>query len=340
MLRSRSRNTNDTLPASPSFTTSATSTRFKLNLLLQRAVEDAWLAGETIRGMLEVAVTGSQDIDDVLELGEIGVELSGYEGEHARNVERAASASGHEQRLHWELETVYTAAYHREDVQRYCETHDVSLVLLLTLPRLSELRSRDHTSTRRLLSQRVDFQGGSLPPSNAVQPTSSLTHRGFYPALRGKTRFPFAFKVPRDATSSCSLGGNAATRYELRAFASSATSHGGVEVRSEKRPVMIVERWADWHQEQHGEWHKPFEKKISEKVKRGVVGAGPEGQVVLAVACGRDAWSETPLRLFWRGDPEIGAQGKGQIELRVRVRNATPKHVSKASFYLPNVRAS
>lgn len=182
----------------------------------------------------------------------------------------------------------------------------------------TELRSKDHTSTRRILSARVDFQGGSLPPSNAVVP-GSLPKNGAYPALRGKTRFPFTFKLPYDLASTCSLGGNATTRYELRAFASSILGTN-VEHRSERLGVQVVERWKDWDE---GEWTHGVEKRAAESLK-----FSGGGQLTLAVAVGKDEWSETPLRLFWRGDQEMGWVGKSRIELRARVRNASQKHVS------------
>ncbi|KAM0786815.1 hypothetical protein ACM66B_002247 [Microbotryomycetes sp. NB124-2] len=182
-----------------------------------------------------------------------------------------------------------------------------------------ELRLRDHTSTRRLLSARVDFQGGSLPPSNATIPDAQQKHAGFWPALRGRTRFPFSFRLPKDAPSSCSLGGNATTRYELRAFVSSILEEN-VDVRSEKMAVHIVERWADWDS---GEWNEPIERKAAERLK-----VGADGYVSMAVAVGKDDWSETPLRLFWAGNADLGWHGKNQIELRARIQNLSKRHVS------------
>ncbi|ORY88247.1 hypothetical protein BCR35DRAFT_301769 [Leucosporidium creatinivorum] len=258
-----------TLPASPSFKNHG---KLSLSLLLQREEHLPWLAGETVRGWLEVGVSSNE-----LWLGEVGVELCGFE----------------------------------------------------------ELRSRDHTSTRRLLTSRVDFQGGSLPPSNAVV-QNAQARAGYYPALRGKTRFPFAFKLPKEVPSSCSLGSNATTRYELRAFASSILGEE-VEVRSEKKAIRVVERWGDWAGERVGEedeedvseWAKGCEKRAAERLRF----AG-DGQLGLTVAVGKDEWSETPLRLYWRGEREMGWCGKGRVEVRARVKNASQKHVSGLKFSL------
>lgn len=61
-----------TLPASPSFKNHG---KLSLTLLLQREEHLPWLAGETVRGWLEVGVSSSE-----LWLGEVGVELCGFEG--------------------------------------------------------------------------------------------------------------------------------------------------------------------------------------------------------------------------------------------------------------------
>ncbi|KAK4052725.1 hypothetical protein OIV83_002012 [Microbotryomycetes sp. JL201] len=182
-----------------------------------------------------------------------------------------------------------------------------------------ELRLRDHTSTRRLLSARVDFQGGSLPPSNATVQDAPQKHAGFWPALRGRTRFPFSFRLPKDAPSSCTLGGNATTRYELRAFVSSLLDEN-VDVRSEKTPVQVVEKWIDWDR---GEWNESLERKAAERLK-----VGSDGYVSMAAAIGKDEWSETPLRLFWPGNADLNWHGKNQIELRARIQNLSKRHVS------------
>lgn len=159
-----------------------------------------------------------------------------------------------------------------------------------------------------------------MPPSNAVVPNSLPKANGFYPALKGKTRFPFSFRLPKEVPSSCSLGGNATTRYELRAFASSILGEN-IDIRSEKKALQVVERWGDWEE---GEWTKGAEKRAAEKLQF----AG-DGQLGLTVAVGKDEWSETPLRLFWRGDAEASWQGKRRIEVRARVKNASQKHVSQ-----------
>ncbi|BGP34855.1 hypothetical protein JCM10296v2_006679 [Rhodotorula toruloides] len=182
-----------------------------------------------------------------------------------------------------------------------------------------QLRSRDHTSTRRLLSTRLDFQGNGLPPSNAVVPGSRPIQSAFYPALPGRTRFAFVFNVPANMPSSCSLGSNATTRYELRAFASSLLE-GNIDIRSEKMEVQVVERWADWRE---GPWQKGAERKAAEKLAM-----GGDGQLELTAQLGMSNWAEKPARLFWRGDHDMEVSGKTKIEVNAKVRNLSKRHVT------------
>jgi hypothetical protein len=95
---------------------------------------------------------------------------------------------------------------------------------------------------------------------------------------------------------------------------------GNVDVRSEKKEVKVVERWADWNE---GEWTKGVERKGAEKLRM-----GGDGKLELVARIGKDEWCQTPARLFWHGDNDMGVEGKGRIEVRVKVRNASKKHVS------------
>ncbi|SGZ24916.1 BQ5605_C023g09753 [Microbotryum silenes-dioicae] len=253
--RSEAGNKGSSLPLAPSSTGTLNDSVLRLKIAIDPGW---WLAGETVRGVLEVGVA-----TDLLALGEVGVEFTGFE----------------------------------------------------------ELRSQNHTSTRRILTSRIDFQGGTLPPSNAVVPGSKPIngHKGYYPALKGKTKFKFSFKLPKEAPSSCTLGTNATMRYELRAFANSVLG-GSVDVRSVKCPVPVVERWADW---EAGVWWDAKEGRAAASLR-----LGGEGKLDLTCSVGKGDWDEKPVRLFWRRDTEVGAIGKGRITIQARVKNGTKKHVS------------
>lgn len=175
----------------------------------------------------------------------------------------------------------------------------------------------DHTTTRRLFTKTLHFQGGSLPPSNASVPNSTPLSGAYYPALKGRTRFPFSFPLPPSCASSSSLGSNAASRYALRGFATSLSA-GVVEHKSEKSEVGVVERWEDWRE---GRWGEGAERKAGEKVRM-----GGEGRLAVEAKVGMESGKKG--RLFWRRERKEGLEGNGRIEIVVRVRNGSKKSVS------------
>lgn len=48
----------------------------------------------------------------------------------------------------------------------------------------------------------------------------------------------------------------------------------------------------------------------------------------MKASIGNDETSGTLPRLFWWRDVDEGVEGKGQIEVRVRMKNTTKRHVS------------
>ncbi|GAA6016111.1 hypothetical protein JCM11491_000671 [Sporobolomyces phaffii] len=183
---------------------------------------------------------------------------------------------------------------------------------------VEELRNRDHTATKRIVYSRLLFQGPGLPPSNAVVTGSSPSQGGYFPALRGRTRFDFAFDLPKDLPSTSSFGANAVVRYELRAFASSLFE-GDVDLKSEKKEVLIVERWDDWRK---GNWSSGLAKDAEQELR------GREGGLVSVKAeIGKDESSGSLPRLFWWRDVDEGVEGKGLLEVRVRINNRTKRHI-------------
>lgn len=179
----------------------------------------------------------------------------------------------------------------------------------------TELRSLDHTATRILLTSRLDFQGPTLSPSAAIAPNSLPINGSFYPALKGRTRFPFSFTLPSASPSSCSLGANATTRYELRAFASSLLN-SEVDIKTERKEIKVVERWGDW---EVGNWTEGCLRRGGETLK-----LGGEGKLEMMAEIGKDGSG----RLFWRTEREAGMEGNGSVKVRVKVRNGTKKHAS------------
>lgn len=171
------------------------------------------------------------------------------------------------------------------------------------------------------MTQKFNFQGGSLPPSNACVPNSQPIQGTFYPAQKGRTRFSFNFKLPKSLPTSTNFGKLGSIKYDLRVYASSILN-GNVDVKREELTIQVVERWQDWIGEKL-DWMKGVERKGSEKLT-----GGGEGKFELVAAVGKGEGVEDPRRLFWRGEPAMDWVGKGRVTVKVKVRNATTKHVS------------
>ena len=181
---------------------------------------------------------------------------------------------------------------------------------------VAELKSQDHTSSRRLFSTEIKFQGPSLPPSNAILPSYATSLPGgpgdFLPARKGRTRFPFTFELPLTTGSSASIYNNARRFYELRAIGTSRFE-GDVSFVSKKLVVDVVEDWEDWDA---AEFQSDVERTKSELVRKG----GAERIELKARMTGG--------RLFWRRDVEDGKEGNPIMEVLVTVANRTTKGVS------------
>lgn len=161
-------------------------------------------AGGTVSGALELTTSTSQR----LRLGEIAVELEAFEGAG----EGRAIVAGE------------------------------SLLLTQPFSLATELSSRDHAATQIFLFNRMLFQSEHLPPSNAVLPAAPI--QGHWTARKGRTTFPFSFKLPATAPSSVQFGGHAKLRYALKGTVQTwwNESKSLVTVRSD---AFVVERWHD-----------------------------------------------------------------------------------------------
>jgi hypothetical protein len=78
------------------------------------------------------------------------------------------------------------------------------------LTAFEELSIKDYTASQSFLSSRLVFQSENLPPSNAVHGPKD---NGYWTAKKGKTTFPFAFKIPIDAPSSVTYASMASLKY-------------------------------------------------------------------------------------------------------------------------------
>jgi len=152
-----------------------------------------FVAGGLLHGRCELICSSAKN----LKLGEISVELAGFEGAV----------------LTFEKEFPYRAP----QILIFFETLIVIAFLPFVLPSsftFLEVTERYSCATQSFLSSRIVFQGDRLPPSKAVY---GAAEHGFWSAKKGKTTFPFLFKLPYDAPSSYVFQNIASLRYVVTA---------------------------------------------------------------------------------------------------------------------------
>ncbi|RHZ80562.1 hypothetical protein Glove_134g84 [Diversispora epigaea] len=102
-----------------------------------------------------------------------------------------------------------------------------------------ELNTREYTASQSFLSSRLVFQSSNLPPSNAVH---GPPLNGYWTAKKGKTTFPFAFKIPIDAPSSMEYGSNASLRYIVTGVIQ-FMNNGKQDTIFKSKGAFVVEAW-------------------------------------------------------------------------------------------------
>ncbi|PWN44010.1 hypothetical protein IE81DRAFT_321662 [Ceraceosorus guamensis] len=122
--------------------------------------------------------------------------------------------------------------------------------LAVELEAFEELSSRDHAATQIFLYNRTLFQGEHLPPSNAVLPAAPVS--GYWAARKGRTTFPFSFKLPTSAPSSVAFAANASLRYVIKATSQTWWNDQKTLVTA-KMDAPVVERWEDEFSEAYSE---------------------------------------------------------------------------------------
>lgn len=142
------------------------------------------------------------------------------------------------------------------------------MALLLTLLRSAELSSREHSATQAFLYSRVLFQGAHLPPSNAVLPAAPIAG-GYWTARKGRTSFPFSFRLPASAPSSAAFAGNAALRYSVKASVQTWWNDAK-HIVCARTDADVVERWEDEHDEAY---RQPIEAVADTRLFMGGTGA-------------------------------------------------------------------
>ncbi|MBW0492737.1 hypothetical protein O181_032452 [Austropuccinia psidii MF-1] len=112
-----------------------------------------------------------------------------------------------------------------------------------------ELRLADHSAQSSIHGPHISlFQGPSLPPSNAVITSEAPIGGHYYPALRGRTKFPFNFPLPTHLPSSTNFQDKAKVSYTLKASCQVLdihTRHNVLVIYSQS--IQIIENLADWN---------------------------------------------------------------------------------------------
>ena len=165
---------------------------------------------------------------------------------------------------------------------------------------IEELTSRDHAASQLFLYNRTMFQGEHLPPSNAVLPAAP--NNGYWTARKGRTTFPFSFRLPSTAPSCVTFAGNASLRYHLKATAQTWWQEEKMLVTA-RREAFVIEKWSDEYDEKY---QQPVEAVGDTRLFMGGNGA---------------IWLEAGVteQLFWGG---------GQILIRCGIKNNTKRQVS------------
>lgn len=172
--------------------------------------------------------------------------------------------------------------------------------IAIELEAVEELTSRDHAATQLFLYNRTMFQGDNLPPSNAVLPAAPVN--GYWTARKGRTTFPFSFRLPSSAPSCVTFAGNASLRYGLKATVQTWYNEEKMVVTA-RREAFVLEKWTD---EYHPRFREPVEAVGDTRLFMGGNGA---------------VWLEAGIneQLFWGG---------GQMLVRCGVKNNTKRHLS------------
>lgn len=163
-----------------------------------------------------------------------------------------------------------------------------------------ELTTRDYTASQSFLSSRLVFQSTNLPPSNAVYGPKD---NGFWTAKKGKTTFPFAFKIPIDAPSSVKYGNNASLKYTVTGVIQfiNVSKDNKEDTLFKSKEAFVVEAWDSYN---------PIYKTPVDAVNMKQLWMGGSGAVMIE--------SSLVETLFQSG---------GNVSVKVRVKNDTKRRV-------------
>ncbi|CAI2169112.1 5439_t:CDS:2 [Funneliformis geosporum] len=160
-----------------------------------------------------------------------------------------------------------------------------------------ELSVKEYTASQSFLSSRLVFQNENLPPSNAVH---GPKENGYWTARKGKTTFPFAFKIPVDAPTSVEYGNLACLKYIVTGVVQ-FKNNNKEDTLLKSKEALVVEAW---------DGQNPIYKQPVDGVNMKQLWMGGSGAITL-----EGTLAET---LFQSG---------GNVSVQVRVKNETKRRV-------------
>ncbi|KAJ3037489.1 hypothetical protein HDV00_001664 [Rhizophlyctis rosea] len=115
--------------------------------------------------------------------------------------------------------------------------------IAVELTGFEEVTDRDHGASQSFLSARIVFQGIQKPPTNAVK---GQAEGGYWQAVKGKTTFPFSFRLPIDAPSWYTFQNVASLRYVVTAHVQfQQNGKNGTVIRH--KDACVYEYWKANH---------------------------------------------------------------------------------------------
>ncbi|PLW25645.1 hypothetical protein PCANC_28141 [Puccinia coronata f. sp. avenae] len=177
---------------------------------------------------------------------------------------------------------------------------------------IEELKLLDHSAQSSIHGpHKCVFQGPALPPSNAVATSEAPIGGHYYTALRGRTKFPFAFPLPSKLPSSTNFNDKARLCYGLKATCQvlSIESRQNVLVTKSKN-VQIVEKLLDWNDTKY---HEPVEMR---------------GELRDPTGTGAGVWAEVKIDKMLHYSQNSSHADDGLIRAQLTVKNSTRRMLS------------
>ncbi|KAI8592016.1 hypothetical protein BDZ88DRAFT_409323 [Geranomyces variabilis] len=146
----------------------------------------------------------------------------------------------------WFDSTIFVAGGTLHGRMRLTSTAEKSMRLgeiAVELNGYEEVTDKDYARSQAFLTSRIVFQGERMPPSNAVRGPAK---GGYWQANKGKTTFPFAFRLPADAPSSYSFQNLANLRYLVTGVVQ-YQRHGKSDSLIRSKEAFVVESWSQAH---------------------------------------------------------------------------------------------